>query len=126
MIKFKVGLSILSQALPCLETYGRLCFVCPFCVASTFFRSILHDPTVYSEPDSFEPARFLNPDGSLRDDPVLGAVFGFGKRICPGRHIADTTLFIAIASLLSVFNIERGRNGGDKLSDYAFKGCVLR
>jgi len=87
--------------------------------------SILHDPAVYPEPDSFEPARFLNPDGSLRDDPVLGAVFGFGKRICPGRHIADTTLFIAIASLLSVFNIERGRNGGDKLSDYAFKGGVL-
>jgi len=74
----------------------------------------------------FKPERFLNPDGSLRDDPVLMSVFGFGRRICPGRHFADTILFISIASLFSVFNIERGGEGGDKLSDYTYGDRIAR
>jgi hypothetical protein len=73
-------------------------------------RAILHDPAVYPEPDVFKPERFLGPDGSPREDPVLKSVFGFGKRICPGRHLAEATLFIAIASMLSVFNI--GKDDG--------------
>lgn len=74
----------------------------------------------------FIPERFLNADGTLLDDPVLTSVFGFGKRICPGRHFADATLFISIASLFSAFNIERGEKGGDKLSDYTTIGALLR
>ncbi|KAH9967252.1 cytochrome P450 [Russula dissimulans] len=87
--------------------------------------AILHDPSLYPEPDVFKPERFLNPDGSLRDDPVLVSAFGFGKRICPGRHFADATFFIGVASLLSVFNIERGKDGGDKLSDYTYTGFLV-
>jgi len=69
---------------------------------------------MYPEPDSFKPERFINPDGSLRDDPVVTSLFGFGKRICPGRHLADATIFIVIASLLSVFDIKKavGTEGG--------------
>jgi cytochrome P450 len=94
--------------------------------ASIVVRAILHDPSLYPEPDVFKPERFLNPDGSLRDDPVLVSAFGFGKRICPGRHFADATFFIGVASLLSVFNIERGKDGGDKLSDYTYTGFLVR
>jgi len=81
--------------------------------------SILHDPARYPEPDLFKPERFMNSDGTLLDDPVLTSVFGFGKRICPGRHFVDATLFMSIASLFSVFNIEREVKGSAKLSDYA-------
>jgi hypothetical protein len=87
-------------------------------VILTLFREILHDPATYPEPDKFKPERFLNADGSLRDDPTLTSGFGFGKRICPGRHFVDATLFIFIVSLLSAFNIEKDKDGGDKLSDY--------
>ncbi|KAH9952752.1 cytochrome P450 [Russula dissimulans] len=69
--------------------------------------AILHDPVRYPEPDSFKPERFLDPDGTLHDDPVLATAYGFGKRICPGRHFVDITLFIVVASLLSVFNSRR-------------------
>jgi len=83
---------------------------------------ILHDPVLYPEPDSFKPERFLNPDGSLRDDPILTSAFGFGKRICPGRFFVDDTFFIVVASLLSVFNVEKG-NGTDSGSDgYPYTG----
>jgi cytochrome P450 len=77
---------------------------------------------MYPDPDSFKPERFINLDGSLRDDPVLTTLFGFGKRICPGRHLADATIFIVIASLLSVFNIKKGNNTNGTPDDYPFTG----
>jgi cytochrome P450 len=70
----------------------------------------------------FKPERFLNVDGSLRDDPVLASTFGFGKRICPGRHFIDSTMFIAVASLLSVFKIERGKGTGGGSDAYPYTG----
>ncbi|KAI9431009.1 cytochrome P450 [Lactarius psammicola] len=72
------------------------------------------DPSVYPEPDVFKPERFINTDGSLRDDPLLSSAFGYGKRICPGRHFVDSTLFIYAASLLSVFRIENVQGQGMK------------
>lgn len=87
--------------------------------------SILRDPILYPEPDIFKPERFLNPDGTLRDNPILNSAFGFGKRTCPGRHFADSSLFISIASLFAAFNIKRVKGGGVKLSDYTFNGGLV-
>ncbi|KAF8257685.1 cytochrome P450 [Lactarius quietus] len=72
--------------------------------------AILHDPALYPEPDVIKPERFLNQDGTLRDDPVLMSAFGYGKRMCPGKHFADATLFMVVASVLSVFNLRRSDN----------------
>lgn len=107
--------------------YGAIPYpICPFRLSPTFFcRAVLHDPAIYPDPDSFKPERFINPDGSVRDDPVLAVAFGSGKRICPGRHLVESTLFIVVASLLSVFNFRE--NGTDKGPDaYPFTGSCLR
>jgi len=99
----------------------------PLAMVSTFCRAILHDPIVFPEPDSFRPERFINPDGSLRDDPVVSTIFGFGKRICPGRHLADAMMFIVIASFLSVFNIEKGNDTTNEGPDtYPYTGTGVR
>jgi cytochrome P450 len=74
------------------------------------FRAILHDPEVYPEPDKFKPERFLNEDGTVRDDPMLSLVFGIGKRICPGRHLVEAIIFIVISSILSVFDVTRAKD----------------
>ena len=74
------------------------------------FRAILHDPEIYPDPEEFKPERFLNEDGSVRDDPTLSLVFGIGKRICPGRHFVDATIFIFASSVLSVFNVTKARD----------------
>jgi len=89
---------------------------------------ILHDPTIYPEPDVFKPERSLNPDGSLLDDPILTSSFGYGKRICPGRHFADATLFMIVVSVLSVFNIEikEGAGGQPSSFEYSYRGTVIR
>ena len=65
----------------------------------------MHDPETYPEPEEFKPERFLNNDGSVRDDPTLSIAFGVGRRICPGRHFVDATIFIVASSILSVFNV---------------------
>ena len=85
-------------------------------------RAILHDPVVFPEPDSFKPERFINPDGSFRDDPVVSSIFGFRKWICPGRHLADAMMFIVVASFLSVFNIEKGNDTDDGSDMYPYTG----
>ncbi|KAI0367632.1 O-methylsterigmatocystin oxidoreductase [Pilatotrama ljubarskyi] len=65
------------------------------------------DPNAYPQPDEFIPERFLKDRGTSSDarDPEKYQ-FGFGRRICPGRHFANDALFITVASVLHVFNIE--------------------
>jgi cytochrome P450 len=41
---------------------------------------------------------------------MIALAFGAGKRICPGRHLVDATLFMFTSSVLSVFNVTRARD----------------
>jgi Cytochrome P450 len=80
-------------------------------------RAILHDPDSYPDPEIFKPERFLNEDGTVRDDPALSLVFGVGKRVCPGRHFVDATLFIVASSVLSAFNVTKAKDeNGNEIS----------
>lgn len=63
---------------------------------------MFRDPHVYgNDAQAFRPERFLGANPP-RD---ASAVFGLGRRACPGRFFADNTVFLFAASLLSVFNI---------------------
>ncbi|OCH85657.1 cytochrome P450, partial [Obba rivulosa] len=91
-------------------------------------KAILHDEETYPEPMRFSPERFLSPDSATRlnSDPAVGA-FGYGRRICPGRFIADNSLFITIASVLKVFDIEPGVDdaGNLTLTEAAFTNGII-
>ncbi|RGP61344.1 o-methylsterigmatocystin oxidoreductase [Fusarium longipes] len=65
---------------------------------------LLHDPATYSNPSSFDPDRYLEPRNE--PDPKF-ASFGFGRRVCPGRFLADESLFITISRLLSAFEMKK-------------------
>lgn len=55
----------------------------------------------------FKPERFLATDGhEPAPDPHM-FVFGFGRRICPGRILADNALYLNIAQSLAVFSISK-------------------
>ncbi|KAH9929109.1 cytochrome P450 [Epithele typhae] len=66
----------------------------------------MHDPQLFPDPHEFRPERFIK-DGVI-DTTVLDPttfVFGYGRRICAGRHFARAGLFITIASILHVFDV---------------------
>ena len=89
-------------------------------------RAITRDPDVYPEPEDLKPERFLNQNGTLRKDVAFSSVFGFGRRVCPGRCFADTTLFIVAVTVLSVFCIERWHNTEGVPFDYTYSGGLVR
>ncbi|KAJ6568897.1 cytochrome P450 [Mycena capillaripes] len=68
---------------------------------------ILHDERVYPDPHKFKPERFLL-DGKLNPavkDP--DAAFGFGRRRCAGRHMALSSIWITVVSILATFDITK-------------------
>jgi cytochrome P450 len=72
----------------------------------------LHNAEDYPEPETFKPERYLTPEGKL--DPTVrdprSVAFGFGRRICPGRHIADASLFTMVATLLATVDVVRAKD----------------
>lgn len=59
-----------------------------------------HDENIFPEPETFRPERWIeNPDLPVH-------FWGFGRRSCPGRHVAMNSLFIHVARLLWAFDIE--------------------
>ncbi|CUA74813.1 O-methylsterigmatocystin oxidoreductase [Rhizoctonia solani] len=70
--------------------------------------AINRDESRYHDPESFLPERFMDPS---TPEPVM---FGFGRRICPGMHFAHASLFINVATILSVFNIRPTKNERDE------------
>ena len=63
----------------------------------------MNDPDTFPNPDQFRPERFLETTHPRLLDFDLP--FGFGRRICPGMHLARNSLFISIARLLWGFDI---------------------
>ncbi|RDX45250.1 cytochrome P450 [Lentinus brumalis] len=71
------------------------------------------DPRYYPDPETFKPARFLLESGEWNPDVLDPAeiAFGYGRRMCPGRHFAEASLFTAIASVLHAFDVSAALDG---------------
>ncbi|KAF3902278.1 hypothetical protein ABW20_dc0107053 [Dactylellina cionopaga] len=67
---------------------------------------ISQDPNNYPEPEKFMPERFLGPIANQQLDPGSYA-FGFGRRVCPGRHLAEANMWLMIAQNMAVFDITK-------------------
>ncbi|KZV91424.1 cytochrome P450 [Exidia glandulosa HHB12029] len=64
------------------------------------------DEEMYPDPDKFDPERFLGKRGEGVLDPRL-YTFGLGRRRCAGVPLADSFTFLAVTSILTVFNISK-------------------
>ncbi|KAG2092326.1 cytochrome P450 [Suillus discolor] len=71
------------------------------------------NPDKFPKPTRFIPERHMSKvavkepstHGPASDD--ISFFFGFGRRICVGRHVADASLFAAVVNILTVFRLER-------------------
>ncbi|KAG1899835.1 cytochrome P450 [Suillus fuscotomentosus] len=66
--------------------------------------AISRDPEVYPEPEAFKPQRWIDDQGRLRDDLTF-FVYGFGRRVCPGQHVANRSVFINSLLILWAFQL---------------------
>ena len=93
-------------------------------------RVINSQPDVFgSDAVQFNPNRYLDESRQVkvldgREDGHL--TFGFGRRICPGRYVAEGTLAIDIATLLWAMRFERpeGMRGELKMRAVAGGGIT--
>ncbi|KIJ04922.1 hypothetical protein PAXINDRAFT_94119, partial [Paxillus involutus ATCC 200175] len=76
----------------------------------------------------FIPERFFTPEGRLNDDDPAQFIFGFGRRICPGRHTADASMWIGIATMLATFHFARAKDaqGNDVEFEPSYVNGVTR
>ncbi|XP_021513985.1 25-hydroxyvitamin D-1 alpha hydroxylase, mitochondrial [Meriones unguiculatus] len=61
------------------------------------------DPAQFPEPNSFNPARWLGEGPAPH--PFASLPFGFGKRSCIGRRLAELELQMALAQILTHFEV---------------------
>ncbi|KAJ7928145.1 cytochrome P450 [Mycena leptocephala] len=77
--------------------------------------AILHDEEIFPEPFVFRPERYLT--GGEEASSTVAAAFGFGRRICPGMHLAENSVFIAIATMLCMFRISKSIDEQSRVVD---------
>lgn len=90
-----------------------------FRLLSYIIRAIAHAPDLVYPPDLFVPERFLRVNPTI--DPMTYC-FGFGRRfafpsifvrlglterrrVCPGRMLAENSIFLMTANIISAFDI---------------------
>jgi cytochrome P450 len=92
------------------------------CIANLWHMN--RDPEIYGKnPEDFDPGRHLDPSGYVASGvPDVNLkehgnfTFGFGRRNCVGRYMADNALFINIAVILWATKLERKKDAtGDFL-----------
>ena len=65
--------------------------------------SVLKDPDLFNNPESFDPSRFLDSSGNIVK--TKGFIpFGTGRRICPGENISWIEMFLFITVLIQEFD----------------------
>jgi len=93
----------------------------------------LHNDDRYKECQSFMPDRYL--EHTLKSGAYTGGAnpyqrdhfsFGAGRRICPGMHMAENSLYITLAKILWAFEIRAPLNSMGKempldVSDAAYE-----
>lgn len=67
-------------------------------------KAMTSNPNTYKDPERFDPERYA------RGEPYPVGYFGFGRRKCPGNHLSLASVYIFLATTLSVFELEKVRD----------------
>ncbi|THV03100.1 cytochrome P450 [Dendrothele bispora CBS 962.96] len=79
-------------------------------------KAMTHDGARFYNPDQFIPERHLNQKNNINS--ILA--YGFGRRVCVGRYMADDMIWMTIASVLATKNISSLPN--ENVEDYFTDG----
>ncbi|KAJ2921469.1 hypothetical protein H1R20_g15623, partial [Candolleomyces eurysporus] len=67
---------------------------------------MMQNEDMFPDPHAFNPERHIK-DGRINQDLLdpISPNFGFGRRICPGRHLALDSIYLMATTMLAVFDI---------------------
>jgi len=91
--------------------------------------ALSNDPEMYPKAEDFQPERFMpsgDPTSVVPMDP-RNYIFGFGRRICPGMHFAETVVWSTMVALLATTTIRKplDEEGKECEPHAAFTGGLL-
>lgn len=66
--------------------------------------AINRDPGLWTDPNSFEPERFLDKSVDFKGQDFELVPFGAGRRICPGLPLANRVIHTMVATLVHNFD----------------------
>lgn len=78
-------------------------------------RAMTHDGRTFKEPDNFNPDRYATEEDGGLGEPFPVGQFGYGRRVCVGKHLAEASVWIVVATMLSTMNIEPVRDENGKV-----------
>ncbi|KAG2121266.1 cytochrome P450 [Suillus clintonianus] len=84
--------------------------------------AISRDPVAFPDPETFNPQRWLDSEGRLKDNMQF-IIYGFGRRVCPGLHLANQSLYMVLALLFWSFRIAQRPDA--PIDTYAFSDTVI-
>ncbi|KAG1767145.1 cytochrome P450 [Suillus occidentalis] len=62
------------------------------------------------DPEAFSPERFLDTHVKRTAIDPYSYAFGFGRRMCPGRFLADNSVFMLVTSLVATMQISKPKD----------------
>jgi cytochrome P450 len=91
--------------------------------------AMTHDAEQYPDPFTFNPERFMkrHPSDTVQRDPRQ-LVFGFGRRMCPGQHVGEASVFIQMATTLAALDISKAldKDGRPIEPEISFTTALVR
>ncbi|KAG2078552.1 cytochrome P450 [Suillus decipiens] len=86
--------------------------------------TLSRDPIAFPDPETFNPQRWLDSEGRLKDNMSSKfIIYGFGRRVCPGLHLANNSLYMTLALLLWSFRIAQRPDA--PINTHAFGDTVI-
>ncbi|KAB5588223.1 Cytochrome P450 family protein [Ceratobasidium theobromae] len=93
--------------------------------------AITRDERLFPDPEKFIPERFDESGGGGTPLNPKDIIFGVGRRVCPGQHIADASIYLVMANLIATMDITKALDeNGKEIEPAVVRGpsliCQLR
>jgi len=84
---------------------------------------------MFPSPNTFDPERFFGPEKMASEAfQDVEAVFGFGRRFCPGRFFAEESIWMFMTNMIATMDIGKAvdEKGGNIEAEGEYFGSFVR